>query len=73
MACWLDGAVYATVPDLICPFETESGAPIANPVCCAEQAIAVVILPAPAQFLTDKGLSVFEPKYAGIDAAFRTP
>ncbi len=73
MACWLDGAVYATVPDLICLFDSDSGAPIANPDCRAAQAISVVILPAPKQFLTDKGLSIFGPNYAGIDAAFRTP
>lgn len=73
MACWLDGAVYATVPDLICLFDTDNGTPIANPDCSAKQAITVVILPAPEQFLTDKGLSIFGPNYAGIDAKFRTP
>jgi len=73
MACWRDGAVYATVPDLICLFDQDSGAPIANPDCHAKQAIAVVILPAPKQFLTEKGLSIFGPNYAGIDATFSTP
>jgi DUF917 family protein len=73
MACWLDGAVFATVPDLICLFDTDSGAPIANPDCQSDQNVAVVILPAPEQFLTDKGLSIFGPRYAGIDATFRTP
>ncbi|WP_420861253.1 DUF917 domain-containing protein [Algirhabdus cladophorae] len=73
MACWQDGAVIATVPDLICLFDLKTGAPIANPDCKNGQHVAVVILPAPAPFLSQTGLSIFGPKYAGIDAEFTTP
>ena len=73
MACWLDETVFATVPDLICLFDAETGAPIANPDVKQDQFIQVVILPAPAAFTGEKGLSIFGPSYAGIDAAFRSP
>lgn len=73
MACWLDGAVLATVPDLICLFERTSGAPVANPDVVEGQDIAVVILPAPAPFRSEKGLAVFGPAYAGVQARFTSP
>ncbi len=73
MACWLDDAVFATVPDLICLFDMDNGALIANPDCHEGQRVGVVILPAPDPFLTEKGLSVFGPEYAGIDAHFHSP
>jgi len=73
MACWLNGEVLATVPDLICLFDTDTGAPLANPDCEEDRSIALVILPAPAPFLTLRGLSVFGPEYAGISASFTSP
>jgi len=73
MACYLDGAVYATVPDLICLFDTASGAPVANPDVRPDQPITVVLLPAPTPFTSKQGLSVFGPRYAGIEADFKTP
>ncbi|MDB2369167.1 DUF917 domain-containing protein [Octadecabacter sp.] len=73
MACWLDETVFATVPDLICLFDTKTGAPIANPDVKPNQSIQVVILPAPTAFTCEKGLSIFGPSYAGIDATFKSP
>lgn len=73
MACWLNGSVLATVPDLICLFDTATGLPSANPDVVKDQHIAVVILPAPAPFLSPKGLSIFGPGYAGIDAEYQSP
>lgn len=73
MACWRNDAVFATVPDLICLFDMDGGAPIANPDCYEGQHVGVVILPAPDPFLTGKGLSVFGPEYAGINAQFQSP
>ena len=73
MACWLDDRVFATIPDLISLFDTDTGAPIANPDCSTDQNVSVVILPSPAPFLTQKGLSIFGPRYAGIDADFQSP
>lgn len=73
MACYLDGRVLATVPDLICLFDRVTGAPVTNPDVRQDQALAAVLLPAPAQFLSDLGLSVFGPRYAGIEADYQTP
>lgn len=73
MACVLNGTPAATVPDLICLFDTTSGAPVANPDVTQGQGIAVVVLPAPDAFMSELGLSIFGPRYAGIDAEFTTP
>lgn len=73
MACHLNGIVRATVPDLICLFDTTTGAPVSNPDVKRGQAISAVLLPAPVEFLSDIGLSVFGPHYAGIEADFKTP
>ena len=73
MACWLDDVVLATVPDLICIFDSQSGLPIANPDVVKGQEVTVVILPAPDAFKSEKGLSVFGPAYAGIKANFTSP
>lgn len=73
MACWLDNKAVATIPDLICFFDTNTGAPVANPDVIEGQNIAIVILPAPAAFTSAKGLAAFGPTYAGIAAAFVSP
>ncbi|SEW18033.1 hypothetical protein SAMN04488515_1434 [Cognatiyoonia koreensis] len=73
MACWLNGKTLATVPDLICLFDTETGQPVANPDVVSGQGIAVVVLPAPIQFTSPQGLSIFGPKYAGINSPFTSP
>jgi DUF917 family protein len=73
MACWLDDVVLATVPDLICLFDTQTGTPVANPDVVEGQDIAVVILPAPDAFRSEKGLSIFGPAYAGVKASFVSP
>lgn len=73
LACWIDDTVFATIPDLICLFDLDTGAPVANPDCRDAQNVCVVILPAPAPFLTPKGLASFGPRYAGIDGDFVSP
>lgn len=73
LACWMNDTVFATIPDLICLFDNDTGAPIANPDCHTDQNVCVVILPAPAPFLSAAGLSSFGPQYAGINAEFSTP
>lgn len=73
MAGWLDGKVHATIPDLICLLDEATGLPVNNPNAYRGQKVAVVVLPAPSAFLTDKGLSVFGPTYAGVDEPFQSP
>ena len=70
MAAWLDGAVFATIPELICLFHRDNGQPITNPHCAQGQRVSVVILPAPEAFTTPRGLATFGPAYAGLDAPF---
>jgi len=70
MAAWRNGDVVATVPDLICVIDTDTAEPVTNPHARVGQRVAVVFLPAPAAFTTEKGLSVFGPAYAGIDQPY---
>lgn len=71
MAVWVDDCIVATVPDLITLVDTTNGEPITNPHACAGQLVAVIFLPAPAEFTSAKALSVFGPGYVGINAPYR--
>ncbi|MDC0739575.1 DUF917 domain-containing protein [Cognatishimia sp. SS12] len=71
MIGWVNGEVHATIPDLICLIDTETGAPITNPNYYTGQKVAVVVLPAPEPFTTPKGLAAFGPAYAGLDQPYR--
>lgn len=66
MAAWRDGELDACIPELICAIDLATGHPITNPNSVIGQQIAIVILPAPAPFLTETGLKIFGPKYAGL-------
>ena len=68
---WLNGEVTVTIPDLICLLDTDNGQPVTNPHAFVGQNVAVVLLPAPAEFQTEKALSVFGPGYAGIEGEYR--
>ncbi|WP_424988365.1 DUF917 domain-containing protein [Microbulbifer sp. S227A] len=71
MVGWLDNEVHATIPDLICMIDTDSGEPVTNPNYYQGQQVAVVVLPAPAPFTTARGLEAFGPRYAGLDREYR--
>ncbi|WP_068546966.1 DUF917 domain-containing protein [Thalassotalea crassostreae] len=71
MVAKLNGEVYATIPDLICCIDLSNGMPITNPNYQKGMEVAVIILPAPKEFTTEKGLSIFGPSYAGIDAEYK--
>ena len=71
MIGWLNGAVHATIPDMICLIDTDTGAPVTNPNYSEGQRVAVVILPAPKPFITPKGLEAFGPSYAGLEMDYR--
>lgn len=70
---WLNDVVHATIPDLICLIDTETGSPVSNPHYDEGMRVAVVILPAPAQFTTKRGLAAFGPAYAGLKQPFVSP
>ena len=73
MACWINGQVFATVPDLICMFGAETQKPVANPDCQVGQSVKIVLLPAPEVFRTAKGLEAFGPRYAGLSTPYAWP
>ena len=67
MAAWRDGVLDIVIPDLICAIDTKTGAPVTNPNTQIGQQIAIVKLPAPEQFRTQKGREIFGPKYIGLE------
>lgn len=69
----LNGAVHATIPDLICLIDTATGTPVTNPDYEVGMQVAVVILPAPEQFTTARGLQAFGPAYVGLEQPFVSP
>jgi len=71
MASWCDETLHATIPELICVLDTETGQPVTNPNTQEGQALAIVILPAPSAFLSPAGLDAFGPSYVGLSAPFR--
>ena len=73
LAGWHNGAVHATIPDLICVIDLDARAPVTNPDARIGQSVAVVVLPAPAAFCTAQGLAAFGPAYAGLPGPFRSP
>jgi DUF917 family protein len=72
MVGWLNEKVHATIPDMICMIDTDTGEPVTNPNYHEGQNVAVVILPAPAPFTTAKGLAAFGPAYVGLDQPYRS-
>lgn len=67
----LNDEVHATIPDLICLIDTETGEPVTNPNYYRSQAVAVVVLPAPEPFTSSKGLEAFGPAYIGLDQPYQ--
>lgn len=71
MAGYRNGKIAVTIPELICLIDEEAGLPITNPNCYVGQKVAVVVLPAPKEFTTPRGLSVFGPAYLGLNMPFK--
>ncbi|QHJ13207.1 hypothetical protein FX988_03468 [Paraglaciecola mesophila] len=70
MVARLNGVVDVTIPDLICILDLDKNIPVTNPHHRVGANVAVVILPAPKEFTTEKGLAAFGPAYAGIEQAY---
>lgn len=67
---WLDGEFYVTVPDLICLFDLDEQMPQLNPYAREGENVAVVALPAPKEWTTQRGLDVFGPRSFGYDVDY---
>ena len=68
---WLDGTPYVTVPDLMCMFNLDEAMPQLNPYAKVGENAAVVVLPAPEEWTTPRGLEVFGPRSFGYDIDYR--
>lgn len=66
-----DGAVVATVPDLICMVDLESGYPITTEVLRFGLRVAVIGLPCHALLRTPAALAVIGPRAFGYDLDYR--
>ena len=64
-----DEKVDVTVPDLICVLD-KRGVPVTNPYYEKGMELTVFALPAPKEWKTDKGLSVFGPRAFGFDVDY---
>ena len=73
LVAWINDAVYATIPDLICVFDKDTGKQISNPDVQVGTQMSMVLLPAPDVWRTDKGLAAFGPRYAGLQERYRWP
>ena len=67
---WLDGEIHTTIPDLICLIDTDTDEPVTNPNYATGMNVAVVILPAPEAFRSQKGLQAFGPAYLDMDEPY---
>jgi DUF917 family protein len=67
-----DGEIMVTVPDLICVLDSVSGGAVGTETLRYGQRITVIALPAPAVFLTPRGLDHAGPKAFGYDLPFRS-
>ncbi len=67
-----DGEVVATVPELICVLDRETGEAIGTEVVRYGQRVTVIALPAPPLLLTDRGLELTGPRAFGYDLDFRS-
>lgn len=70
-ATWRDGEVVATTPDIICTLDSESGEAVGTEMLRYGQRLSVVALPAPAPFLTSRGLRTTGPRAFGYDIDYR--
>jgi uncharacterized protein len=69
---WRDGAPLAMSPDLICVLDSVSGNAFGTETIRYGMRATVVALPAPAVFLTPKGLDHVGPRAFGYDLDFRS-
>jgi DUF917 family protein len=72
VVAWRDGAPMAMSPDLICVLDTVSGEAFGTETIGYGRRVSVAVLPAPAVFLTAKGLEHVGPRAFGYDLDFRS-
>lgn len=66
----LDGELVATVPDLICVLDADTGEPITTEALRYGFRVSVIGLPCDARWRTDEGLALVGPRYFGYDVDY---
>lgn len=64
---WKNGEIDVTVPDLICMLSDDTGEPVTNPGYRKGMNVAVIGLPSPAEWRTDRGMELFGPQHFGYN------
>ena len=59
------------MPDLICLFDLDEKMPQLNPYAREGENVAVICLPAPAEWTTERGLEVFGPRSFGYEIDYK--
>jgi DUF917 family protein len=72
VVAWRDGAPLAMSPDLICVLDTVSGEAFGTETIGYGRRVSVIAIPAPAVFLTVKGLAHVGPRAFGYDLDYRS-
>jgi uncharacterized protein len=72
VVAWRDGVALAMSPELICVLDTLSGEACGTETIRYGRRVTVIVLPAPAVFLTPKGLEHVGPRAFGYDLDFRS-
>lgn len=70
LVSYIDGEVDVTIPDLICCLDMDVKVPVTNPNLVKGRQVAIVVLPAPKEFQTERGIEAFGPKYVGLDMQY---
>ncbi|MGX9462106.1 DUF917 domain-containing protein [Shewanella sp. A14] len=65
-----NGEVDVTIPDLICCIDMDNQEAITTPNHHVGLNVAIVILPAPKEFVTQRGLQAFGPAYVGLSTPY---
>lgn len=72
LIAWRDGEPIAMSPDLICVLDTVSGDAFGTETLRYGQRVSVIALPAPAVFLTPRGLEAVGPRALGYNLDFKS-
>lgn len=70
LVAYRDGRLVATVPDLICVLDADTGEPITTEALRYGFRVAVVGLPCDPRWRTEEGLALVGPRYFGYDADY---
>ena len=72
LVAWRDGRRVASVPELICVLDTESGEGVGSETLRYGQRVSVIVLPAPEIYLSERGLACAGPEAFGYDFSFES-